>query len=132
LAITIGILIAQLINYGAQYIHPWGWQLALGLAAIPAFTLSIGAYLLPETPNSLIERSHMTEGRRVLERIRGTEGEQEMARKLGDCSTCSCLLEDFHCVIVALLQCCYRHAFDIAFAHPELVLCLKTLAIHGL
>jgi hypothetical protein len=79
LAITIGILIAQLINYGAQYIHPWGWQLALGLAAIPAFTLSIGAYLLPETPNSLIERSHMTEGRRVLERIRGTEGEQEMA-----------------------------------------------------
>jgi hypothetical protein len=30
LAVTIGILVAQLINYGTQYIDPWGWRLSLG------------------------------------------------------------------------------------------------------
>jgi hypothetical protein len=27
LAITVGILAAQLINYGTQHIQPWGWRL---------------------------------------------------------------------------------------------------------
>lgn len=76
LATILGIVIAQLVmNYGAQYIHLWGWQLALGLVVVPALTIITGAYLLPETPNSLIERSDNTEGRRVLELIRGTTGE---------------------------------------------------------
>jgi Sugar (and other) transporter len=33
----------------------------------------IGGILLPETPNSLIERGHLEEARRVLKKIRGTE-----------------------------------------------------------
>ena len=32
-----------------------------------------GGILLPETPNSLIERGHLEEARRVLKKIRGTE-----------------------------------------------------------
>ena len=32
LFVTLGILIAGLINYGAGYIHPWGWRLPLALA----------------------------------------------------------------------------------------------------
>lgn len=75
LAITIGILIAQLINYGTQYVHPYGWRLSLGLAVVPALMLTIGAFFLPETPNSLIERARLEEGRRVLQKIRGVEGE---------------------------------------------------------
>jgi hypothetical protein len=37
LAVTIGILIAQLINYGAQYIDPWGWRLSLGKQTYTSF-----------------------------------------------------------------------------------------------
>jgi MFS transporter, SP family, sugar:H+ symporter len=35
--------------------------------------LSAGGILLPETPNSLIERGHLEEAQRVLRKIRGTE-----------------------------------------------------------
>jgi sugar porter (SP) family MFS transporter len=71
LAVTIGILVAQLINYGVQdWSH--GWRLSLGLAAVPAFVLLAGGILLPESPNSLIERGKTDRGRAVLERLRGT------------------------------------------------------------
>ncbi|RVW19513.1 Sugar transport protein 7 [Vitis vinifera] len=50
----------------------WGWRLSLGLAALPAILMTVGGLLLPETPNSLIERGSREKGRRVLERIRGT------------------------------------------------------------
>ncbi|KAL3693619.1 hypothetical protein R1sor_007270 [Riccia sorocarpa] len=70
-ATTIGILTANIINYVAGKIHPWGWRLSLGLAAVPAFTLTFGGFFLPETPNSLIERGHFDQGRKVLEKIRG-------------------------------------------------------------
>lgn len=42
LAITIGILVAQCINYGTDTIHPWGWRLSLGLAGVPAVIVTIG------------------------------------------------------------------------------------------
>ena len=32
LFITVGILAAGCINYGTDYIHPWGWRLSAGLA----------------------------------------------------------------------------------------------------
>lgn len=35
----------------------WGWRLSVGLAAVPAVILFIGSLVLPETPNSLIERN---------------------------------------------------------------------------
>lgn len=72
LMVTIGILIAQLVNYGTQH-HSWGWRVSLAIAFIPAFILFWGGILLPETPNSLIERGHLEEARRVLKKIRGTE-----------------------------------------------------------
>jgi MFS family permease len=42
LMVTIGILIAQLINYGTQH-HSWGWRVSLAIAFIPAFILFWGA-----------------------------------------------------------------------------------------
>ncbi|KAJ3677271.1 hypothetical protein LUZ60_002995 [Juncus effusus] len=71
LATTLGIFIANMINYGTQH-HPWGWRLSLGLAIIPALLMTIGGSFLPETPNSLIEQGKIEEGRRILEKIRGT------------------------------------------------------------
>lgn len=67
-----GILVANFINYGTAKIHPWGWRLSVGLAALPAALMFCGGLILPETPNSLVERGKLEEGRRVLERIRGT------------------------------------------------------------
>jgi MFS family permease len=45
----------------------------LGLAGIPACLLTLGAIFMVETPNSLIERGRLEEGKSALRRIRGTD-----------------------------------------------------------
>lgn len=72
-ATTFGIFTANMVNFGTQKITPWGWRLSLGLAAVPAVLMTIGGIFLPETPNSLIERGSLEEGRKILEKIRGTK-----------------------------------------------------------
>jgi MFS transporter, SP family, sugar:H+ symporter len=72
LMVTVGILIANLINYGtAQIPGGWGWRVSLGLAAAPAAIITIGSLLLPDTPNSLVERGKIEQARRILLKIRG-------------------------------------------------------------
>ena len=73
LTTRLGILIANLVNYGTQHLHPWGWRLSLGLAAFPAALMTLGGIYLPETPNSLVERGHLEQGRATLQKIRGTD-----------------------------------------------------------
>ncbi|KAL6867588.1 hypothetical protein ACP4OV_015612 [Aristida adscensionis] len=73
LNVTIGILFANLVNYGTSKIHPWGWRLSLSLAGIPAVLLTVGALFVTDTPNSLIERGRLEEGKAVLKKIRGTD-----------------------------------------------------------
>ncbi|PRW33672.1 H(+) hexose cotransporter 2 [Chlorella sorokiniana] len=72
LAVTIGIIVAQASVWGT---NKWeeGWRLSLGLAGVPACVLLLGGILLPESPNSLIERGHLDRGRQVLQRLRGTD-----------------------------------------------------------
>ncbi|KDP33721.1 hypothetical protein JCGZ_07292 [Jatropha curcas] len=72
LTTCLGILVANFINYGTEKIHPWGWRLSLGLATVPATVMFVGGLFLPETPNSLIEQGKLEEGRKVLEKVRGT------------------------------------------------------------
>ena len=45
----------------------------MGLAGIPAVLLTVGALLVVDTPNSLIERGKLEEGKEVLRKIRGTD-----------------------------------------------------------
>lgn len=74
LNVTIGILFANLVNYGTNKIKGgWGWRLSLGLAGIPACLLTLGALIVTDTPNSLVERGRLEEGKAVLRRIRGTD-----------------------------------------------------------
>ncbi|KAJ7980065.1 Sugar transport protein [Quillaja saponaria] len=74
LNVTIGILFANLVNYGTNKISGgWGWRLSLGLAGIPAGLLTVGALVVVDTPNSLIERGRLEEGKVVLRKIRGTD-----------------------------------------------------------
>ncbi|CAN6453613.1 unnamed protein product [Victoria cruziana] len=72
LNVTIGILFANLVNYGTSRIHPWGWRLSLGLAGVPATLLLLGSLMVDDTPNSLIERGYLEKGKEVLKKIRGT------------------------------------------------------------
>ncbi|KAL4178647.1 hypothetical protein AMTRI_Chr13g83320 [Amborella trichopoda] len=72
--VGVGVLAANLINYGTEKISGgWGWRVSLALAAVPASILTLGSLLLPDTPNSLIEReaSH-NKAKMMLQRIRGT------------------------------------------------------------
>lgn len=73
LLITIGILIANLINFATLNLHPIGWRVSLGLAIVPAILLLVGSIIITETPTSLIERDRYEEGREALRRIRGIE-----------------------------------------------------------
>ncbi|GLJ17870.1 hypothetical protein SUGI_0312600 [Cryptomeria japonica] len=53
LNVTIGILFANLVNYGTEKIRPWGWRLSLGIAGIPALLLTVGSIFIVETPIKL-------------------------------------------------------------------------------
>ncbi|XP_042520887.1 sugar carrier protein C-like [Macadamia integrifolia] len=73
LMITLGILFANLINYFTAKIEGgWGWRVSLGGAAVPAAIITIGSIFLPDTPNSLIERSSREVAKEKLQKIRGT------------------------------------------------------------
>ncbi|KAK1682191.1 hypothetical protein QYE76_043039 [Lolium multiflorum] len=72
LNITVGILFANLVNFGTSKIHPWGWRLSLSLAGLPALLLTASALFMVDTPNSLIERGQPELGKAVLKKIRGT------------------------------------------------------------
>ncbi|KAL3507911.1 hypothetical protein ACH5RR_033293 [Cinchona calisaya] len=87
LMVTIGILFANLVNYGTAKIKGgWGWRLSLGLAGIPAGLLTLGALFVLDTPNSLIERGRLEEGKSVLRKIRGTDNIQPEFEELVEAS----------------------------------------------
>ncbi|KAE8658366.1 Sugar transport protein 13 [Hibiscus syriacus] len=74
LNVTIGIFFANLVIYGTAKIKGgWGWRLSLGLAGIPALLLTVGALLVVDSPNSLIERGRLEQGKAVLRKISGTD-----------------------------------------------------------
>ncbi|KDP46531.1 hypothetical protein JCGZ_08503 [Jatropha curcas] len=77
LLITVGILIANVINYFTSKLHPHGWRVSLGGAAVPAIILFIGSLAISETPTSLIERGKNEKGISVLKKIRGVDNVDE-------------------------------------------------------
>ncbi|KAJ3681890.1 hypothetical protein LUZ60_014463 [Juncus effusus] len=77
--VGLGVFIANLINYRTQKLQSnKGWRLSLILAAIPALILSLGALFIPETPNSIIQRTKSKEkARKKLQKMRGTQNVEE-------------------------------------------------------
>ncbi|KAG2566612.1 sugar transport protein MST1-like [Panicum virgatum] len=71
LFISVGYLVANLINYGTSRIPGWGWRLSLGLAAVPAAVMVAGAAFIPDTPSSLVLRGKHDDARAALQRVRG-------------------------------------------------------------
>ncbi|XP_057443295.1 sugar transport protein 10-like [Lotus japonicus] len=83
--ITIGILIANLINYKTSKLEH-GWRISLGVGAVPAILLCLGSLFLGDTPNSLIERGQHENAKKMLQKIRGTVNVDEEYQDLVDAS----------------------------------------------
>ncbi|XP_022958540.1 sugar carrier protein C-like [Cucurbita moschata] len=74
LMITIGILIANVLNYAFSLIPGgWGWRLSLGGAMVPAMIIIFGSMTLTDTPSSLIERDRHDEAKELLKKVRGVD-----------------------------------------------------------
>src|SRR4030088_1519659 len=82
LAITTGILLSYLIDYGLS--SSQNWRLMFGLAAIPAILLFAGMLFQQESPHWLITRGREDEARAVLARVRDRHdrGRAELPRRL--------------------------------------------------
>ncbi|GMH19491.1 hypothetical protein Nepgr_021332 [Nepenthes gracilis] len=104
LSITIGILVANVLNY----FFPRG-------AMVPAAIITVGALFLPDTPNSLIERGNHEEAEAKLKRIRGVDDVQEELNDLVAASEASKLVEH---PWRNLLQRKYRPHLTMAIAIP--------------
>jgi sugar porter (SP) family MFS transporter len=70
LAITIGILIAYIVD--AALSSSGDWRLMLGLAVVPGGLLVAVTLLAPKSPRFLMQEGHRAEAREVLIKVRGT------------------------------------------------------------
>jgi sugar porter (SP) family MFS transporter len=70
LAITVGILLAYLVDYAFAQMQGWRWM--FGLAVVPAAIFGSGMLFLPESPRWLLRRGRRETAQAMLARIRGT------------------------------------------------------------
>ncbi|KAF5731051.1 putative sugar transporter [Tripterygium wilfordii] len=115
--VGIGVLSANLINYGTEKIKGgWGWRVSLALAAVPASLLTFGSLFLPETPNSLIQRNNDHHKAKVmLQRIRGTP---DVQAELDDLINASLISKTIHNPFLNILQRKYRPQLVMAIGIP--------------
>ncbi|XP_028757426.1 sugar transport protein 5-like [Neltuma alba] len=74
--IGVGVVAANCINYATSK-HPWGWRLSLGLAVAPAVIMTVGAFLITDTPSSLVQRGKTDQARNALRKVRGPTADVE-------------------------------------------------------
>jgi sugar porter (SP) family MFS transporter len=84
LAITAGILVSYLIDYGLS--GSGNWRLMFGLAVIPAAALFIGMLFQKESPHWLIRQGREDEARHVLRRVRDESDIDDEIREVHEVS----------------------------------------------
>ncbi|KAG6692499.1 hypothetical protein I3842_10G117500 [Carya illinoinensis] len=116
LSITIGILIANVLNYFfAKIKGGWGWRLSLGGAMVPALIVTVGSLVLHDTPNSMTERGLHDEAKEKLKRIRGVDDvEEEFSDFVADCEASKLVEHPWR----NLLQRKYRPHLSMAILIP--------------
>lgn len=82
LAITSGILLSYLVNFGFAANGSWRWMFGLGV--IPAVILGIGVIFLPESPRWLVKRGRQNEARGVLHHIEPALTKADLALTIQD------------------------------------------------
>lgn len=75
LAITLGIVVAYLVNFALADAEAWRWM--LGLGAVPALILLLGMLPLPESPRWLVEKDRLDQARPVLRNVRNDRADIE-------------------------------------------------------
>ncbi|XP_061351794.1 hexose carrier protein HEX6-like [Gastrolobium bilobum] len=117
LCVGIGVLSANLINFGTEKINGgWGWRISLAMAAVPASMLTLGAFFLPETPNSIIQHTKdHHKAKLMLQRIRGTNDVQPELEDLIEASNISNSIKH---PFKNILQRKYRPQLVMAIAIP--------------
>lgn len=117
-SVGIGALSANLINYGTEKIEGgWGWRISLAMAAVPASILTLGAFFLPETPNSLIQRGGDNHHRAklMLQRVRGTH---DVQAELDDLIEANNISKTVHHPFAKITQRKYRPQLVMAIFIP--------------
>jgi MFS transporter, SP family, galactose:H+ symporter len=71
LAITVGILLAYLVDFAFARIQSWRWM--FGVALVPAAIFGSGMLFLPESPRWLLRIGQREKARATLARVRGTQ-----------------------------------------------------------
>ena len=73
LLITIGILVANCVNYGVREIQysDASWRIVIGLGIVFSLPLGLGILLVPESPRWLAARSRWEDSRTSMARLRG-------------------------------------------------------------
>lgn len=70
LAITLGILLSYLVNYGLHEVeHNWRWMFATGI--LPSVLFFVGLLFIPESPRWLVKAGFREKALQVMERIGG-------------------------------------------------------------
>ncbi len=75
LGVTVGILVAYVVDYFFAASSNWRAMFAVGL--IPSIVLLVGMILMPESPRWLISKRRVQQATKVLQEVRGTPDVQE-------------------------------------------------------
>ncbi|HMC39363.1 MAG TPA: sugar porter family MFS transporter [Acidimicrobiales bacterium] len=71
LMLTIGIVVAYLVDYAFSGSGSWRWMFGIGI--VPAAVLGVGTLFLPESPKHLVKTGRFAEARAVLSRVHEEE-----------------------------------------------------------
>jgi MFS family permease len=113
--VQIGVVVAGCINYVTAN-HPSGWRISLGLAVVPATMITIGAFIICDTPNSLVERGKIDQAREALHKVRGsTNVEPELEELIRRSQYAKSLKQE---PFATILERQYRPHLVIAIAIP--------------
>ena len=98
LTIVVGIVLAQVINWGLvrnlpagatdEFIRDsWfgqsGWRWMFGITALPSALFLLGMLVVPESPRWLLKKGRAAEATATLARIGGEHYSREAAREIG-------------------------------------------------
>ena len=73
-----GVLFATIINWFASKMGENGGRFSLGCGGIPAIIMTVGAFFIPDTPSSLIQRGQLQKARQSLDQVRGVDSDTEV------------------------------------------------------
>lgn len=75
LAVTIGISLSYVVDYGFSFTGQWRWMLGVGV--VPGLLLFLGMTYLPESPRWILAQGREEEARKILWKIRSCEKDVE-------------------------------------------------------